>query len=68
VRIVNTFSLKNVLAWTPAAACRCGKRTLLQFPQTAVAQKTELRAAFLRQEVATFWRKNRFCENTPRAG
>jgi len=36
-----------------SAACGCGKRTLLQFPSTAAAQKTELRAAFLRQEVAS---------------
>src|SRR6266436_6792616 len=32
----------------------CGKRTLLQFPQTAAAQKTELRPAFLRQKVASW--------------
>ena len=37
----------------PSAACRCGKRRVLQFPPTAAAQKTEVRAAFLRQEVAS---------------
>jgi hypothetical protein len=35
-----------------SAACGCRKRTILQFPQTAAAQNTELRATFLRQEVA----------------